>query len=1259
MNPFRATPASGSRPSAGLSAGLSARPSTGLSARKFTRALALAVAASMAGAPEALATPAGCAAAIAKAADRHLQGRSKVLGACASRALAAGDPAAAAACASAPDTAPLLASLDAALATQIASACGGGDGTCDGVGDEPMAAIGWGSGSCPDFAEAGCSMPVDDCGAIAACVSCANASATSLVADATSASFAPPTDAAITGCQRALASAADRNVRLAARLVAKCRARVAAGTSAGPCPDAKTDAVLAKKAAKAAARACAACGGDDGGCDIDAAGAPGTGGDDDLAASLVSTASGCADVVVPGSGASCAGVAATSADLVVCGDCVARFAAECATALANPSAGPYPDECGGGDEPCTDCQLWSDPATWGGSLPVAGQNVTIPHGQHVILDIDTPALGGLSVDGTLEFARKNVALTADWIMVHGTLEVGTEAEPFTHDAVLTLADDNPGNSVMGMGTRGIMVMGGGTLSLHGTPPAVPWTKIGDHVAAGQTTIALSEAVDWKAGDQVVLAPTDFHTTTPTATLAVTERLTIASAAGDELVTTSGPSVARWGVLQYPTASGMALAPDGSIALPPAMAGTPTVLDERAEIGNLTRNIVVQAPDDALWQDDGFGVHVMVMGSGSAAYLDGVEIRRGGQRGALGRYPFHWHMLSYAPPMWIGDATGQYIRNSVIHESSNRGIVVHGTNGVVVADNVVYDVRGHGIFTEDASERRNVFEGNLVLRVRDPAENDALKRHELEFGSDGVAGGSSGFWISNPDNTIVGNTVADTGAFGFWLAFTFRVWGSSAPTFETRVPITPRHIALAEFDSNTSHSTRSRGLMIDLVESDDEGRVALPGTPQQYIPTDSPDGYFATPWLAYPNRVPFELTRFTVWKSGHNGIWDRASGPKNREMVSADNCQKFFSGSGEDGLIERSLVVGTSLNAPTPRPWHAGDPTPSAFATYHSAFDIRDNLVLNFPLAPGQTSGVFAEDDFYFRPVEKGTVRNSGNLLFQSHPGYKSVALMSGTGSYQPFASWFNLAPAKWDPHGWAGPAGNYLVYDTPFLTHGLGMAVTPVAPDAVSSGAVSAPGPYYGFTAFVLHGIGDTLPQNQDYNDLMEIDVRRLDENLDEVGSWNVAGICCSNVMLAHMRDFAAHADGIYTLDFPFNEFNPGWNFGLEHPTDFRMEVENMLTTDDTMVIGVQFDGSLEAAVWMSSPGAPYVPYTDLGAGDPGAGIDDVIASDGATYWQDSANDRVWIKLRGGSWQPGGWAEFVLTPDMQLYETTYLRIAGQ
>ena len=64
-------------------------------------------------------------------------------------------------------------------------------------------------------------------------------------------------------------------------------------------------------------------------------------------------------------------------------------------------------------------------------------------------------------------------------------------------------------------------------------------------------------------------------------------------------------------------------------------------------------------------------------------------------------------------------TTQYLRNSVVNESCFRGVVIHGTNGVEISNNIIYDVLGHGIMTEDGAERQNIVDGNLVLNVEMP------------------------------------------------------------------------------------------------------------------------------------------------------------------------------------------------------------------------------------------------------------------------------------------------------------------------------------------------------------------------------------------------------------------------------------------------------------------------------------------------------------------------------------------------------------
>ncbi|MEQ8472931.1 MAG: G8 domain-containing protein [Marinoscillum sp.] len=868
--------------------------------------------------------------------------------------------------------------------------------------------------------------------------------------------------------------------------------------------------------------------------------------------------------------------------------------------------------------------LWSDSDTWGGAgKPGEGDVVTIPAGTRIILDDNPPALGGLVIEGKLEFDRKDLSLTSDYIMVHGFLEIGTETSLFEHKAIITLTGDSE-QDIASMGSRGIMVMGG-SLELHGASPEVVWTRLNDHANAGSTNVMLSENVSWAPGDEVVVAPTDFYRAGNG--ISITEKMTVESSTSDQLEFTNSLNASHWGLLQYATATGMSLTNTNLVNPPVAdtdSTTTPLVLDERAEVGNLTRNIVIQSVADDLWSNIGFGAHVMIMGPSSTAHVEGVEFKRAGQRGNLGRYPFHWHMLSYSGSETLEDATGQYLRNSSINTSKNRGIVIHGTNGVLVENNIVYDVQGHGVFTEDAVERRNKILNNLVLHVRNPPFGRELKQHETgELGS-------SGFWISNPDNELSGNVAADCGTFGFWMAFTTRPWGlSSSVLAEDGQLINPSRTLFGIFENNTAHSNQLHGIMLDNVEVAEDGTT---GGHQYWSTTTGREGQWP-----FPNLRRFSLARYKVWKNGANGIWDRAVWADNFEVVSADNCGRFFAGSGSDGVIERSLVIGTSLNHEmngTGRPELAdfqggfNTSTPAAFATYHSTFDIQNNIVINFQSIDGHRSGAFSTDDYYTRAVDKGQVRNANNLLINSHPGVKLQA---------PYG-YFTLASALWDPYGMWGPEDNYFVYDNPFLTHG--KEVTSVAPGG-GSGGVSVPGPFYGFRGFVLHGIGDEAPKNQPFMDMMGIHIRRLDESLEEVATWTVPE-AQPQWALQHMRDFATTPEGIYELTFPEEE---------DLPTHFQMYVDNMLSAEDQQVMAIQYDGSLDPIVLMAAY-QHYEVYSEVGS------LQEVTNSAGATWWQDKANNFIWVKIRGGLWKfwTTNEAEAVPSSDDLLYETTELRI---
>ena len=166
--------------------------------------------------------------------------------------------------------------------------------------------------------------------------------------------------------------------------------------------------------------------------------------------------------------------------------------------------------------------------------------------------------------------------------------------------------------------RGIMLMGG-TLNLHGDRTN-SWTKLSSTANAGATSIQVLNAAGWRVGDEIVLASTDFDPRQA-------ERRNIAAISGNTITLDKKLDYMHFGKITFD-------------------------VDERGEVGLLTRNIKLQASADA--EQSFYGGHVMAM-VGSKMFVEGVEFNRMGQNMTLARYPIHWHL--------IGDAQGQYIKNS--------------------------------------------------------------------------------------------------------------------------------------------------------------------------------------------------------------------------------------------------------------------------------------------------------------------------------------------------------------------------------------------------------------------------------------------------------------------------------------------------------------------------------------------------------------------------------------------------------------------
>ena len=56
----------------------------------------------------------------------------------------------------------------------------------------------------------------------------------------------------------------------------------------------------------------------------------------------------------------------------------------------------------------------------------------------------------------------------------------------------------------------VIAMYDGTLDLHGVPRHPTWTMLDCTAEIGSKTITMIEAVDWKVGERIIVAPTGYH-----------------------------------------------------------------------------------------------------------------------------------------------------------------------------------------------------------------------------------------------------------------------------------------------------------------------------------------------------------------------------------------------------------------------------------------------------------------------------------------------------------------------------------------------------------------------------------------------------------------------------------------------------------------------------------------------------------------------------------------------------------------------------
>ena len=451
---------------------------------------------------------------------------------------------------------------------------------------------------------------------------------------------------------------------------------------------------------------------------------------------------------------------------------------------------------------------------------------------------------------------------------------------------------------------------GGTLNLHGDRTN-SWTKLSSTANAGATSIQVLNAAGWRVGDEIVLASTDYDPRQA-------ERRNIAAISGNTITLDKKLDYMHFGKITFD-------------------------VDERGEVGLLTRNIKLQASADA--EQSFYGGHVMAM-VGSKMFVEGVEFNRMGQNMTLARYPIHWHL--------VGDAQGQYIKNASLHDTYNRCVTVHGTNFLRVENNVTYNTVGHCFFLEDGIEHGNEFIKNLAIQTkchptlecvptnlaangeRDSSYANRQAYREMSFHGKTLLPSDNtvaSYWITNPDNSFIDNVAAGSDENGFWLSLPEHPQGKFKDS-EVSKTIWPRRTPLRAFRGNVAHSNFD-GFMFDrnIYEDNTFGLATIPFLP------------LANPADLESEVVETHFESLTSYKNRNGGLWGRGDLFVYSNLKLADNAIGMTHAAGDIGssrfnsrLVD-SLVVGETDNS--------GNPTTPEEVAYGRS--LPKKLIPDFPI----------------------------------------------------------------------------------------------------------------------------------------------------------------------------------------------------------------------------------------------------------------------------------------------------------------------
>jgi hypothetical protein len=380
--------------------------------------------------------------------------------------------------------------------------------------------------------------------------------------------------------------------------------------------------------------------------------------------------------------------------------------------------------------------LWSASSTWpGGRVPLEGSDVIINATQYIILDVNPPSLGKITIIGRLEFQDSGSrSLTASSIVVWGSLGIGSKDKPFTNNAEIVLTGTRTSPSVvvdnnLFVGNKVLLSLG--DVTFVGSSHVSSWTRLASTAAVGSNVLTLSTSVatsagkaGWTVGDKIVITPTEYDD----GVKSEVETHAIQSISADgKTLTLSAP-------LAFSHFAGMAsTSPTSPVR----------TVNLAAAVGLLSRSIVIRGElSDA---SDTHGGHIFVSKFKRSAssfigtlYANEVEFRNMGQQNMIyGAIDFQYGDFLFsneatAPEgtsiMGTGSPTGNIISDSSFTSCFNAGVQAISANGISILRSVFSNTRRNGLDFDAGSGGAIIEENLLAGNYKSPDVNadDQLK-----------------------------------------------------------------------------------------------------------------------------------------------------------------------------------------------------------------------------------------------------------------------------------------------------------------------------------------------------------------------------------------------------------------------------------------------------------------------------------------------------------------------------------------------------